>query len=144
MSQENVPRRFDRLRQSARSLGPLDYAATLALVAVFVVGTSMDDGPKTDMAYYSAAATVIPSLLIAVAIQGRVLELSRKMSFRTRYRTVLLAVVVFGGETGTLMTLARQETNWAAHLYVYLALISLGITMLYLALIGPDRRSRGS
>jgi hypothetical protein len=107
MSQENVPRRFDRLRQSARSLGPLDYAATLALVAVFVVGTSMDDGPKTDMAYYSAAATVIPSLLIAVAIQGRVLELSRKMSFRMRYRTVLLAVVVFGGETGTLMTLAR-------------------------------------
>jgi hypothetical protein len=144
VSQENLPRRFDRVRQSARSLGPFDYAATLALVAVFVVGTSMDDGPKTDMAYYSAAATVIPSLLIAVAIQGRVLELSRKMSFRTRYRTVLLAVVVFGGETGTLMTLARQETNWAAHLYVYLALISLGITMLYLALIGPDRRSRGS
>jgi hypothetical protein len=142
MSQENVRRRFEQVRQSARSLGPFDYAATVVLLTVYVVGTSMDDGPKTDMAYYSAAATVIPSLLIAVAIQGRVLELSRKMSFRMRYRTVLLAIVVFGGETGTLMTLARQETNWAAHLYVYLALISLGLTMLYLALVGPDRRSR--
>jgi hypothetical protein len=37
------------------------------------------------------------------------------------------------------MTRARHETNWAAHLYVYLALMSLGIAMLYLALIGPDR-----
>jgi uncharacterized membrane protein YsdA (DUF1294 family) len=81
-------------------------------------------------------------LLIAVAIQGRVLELSRKLSFRTRYRTVLLAVVVFGGETGTLMTLARHKTNGAAHLYVYLALVSLGVTMLYLALVGPDRQDR--
>jgi hypothetical protein len=56
-----------------------------------------------------------------------------------RYRTVLLAVVVFGGETGTLMTLARQKTNWAAHLYVYLAVLSLGIALLYFALTGPDR-----
>jgi hypothetical protein len=52
---------------------------------------------------------------------------------------VLLAIVVFGGETGALMTIAREETNWAAHLYVYLALMSLGIAMLYLALAGPDR-----
>jgi uncharacterized membrane protein YsdA (DUF1294 family) len=68
-----------------------------------------------------------------------VLELSRHVSFRRRYRTVLLAMVVFGGETGALMTIARDKTNWAAHLYVYLALVSLGITMLYLALAGPDR-----
>lgn len=134
-------RRIDRIRQLARSLGPFDYAATLALLTVYAVGTSLNEGPKTNLDYYSAAATVIPSLLIAVAIQGRVLELSRKMSFRTRYRTVLLAIVVFGGETGALMTLARHKTNWAAHLYVYLALVSLGITMLYLALVGPDRRS---
>jgi len=52
---------------------------------------------------------------------------------------VLLAIVVFGGEIGALMTIAREETNWAAHLYVYLALLSLGIAMLYLALIGPER-----
>jgi uncharacterized membrane protein YsdA (DUF1294 family) len=64
---------------------------------------------------------------------------ARKISFRRRYRTVLLAVVVFGGETGALMTIAREKTNWAAHLYVYLALMSLGIAMLYLALAGPDR-----
>ena len=50
----------------------------------------------------------------------------------------LLAIVVFGGETGALMTIAREKTNWAAHLYVYLALLSLGIALLYLALIGPD------
>jgi hypothetical protein len=37
------------------------------------------------------------------------------------------------------MTIAREKTNWAAHLYVYLALMSLGLTMLYLALTGPDR-----
>jgi hypothetical protein len=37
------------------------------------------------------------------------------------------------------MTIARDKTNWAAHLYAYLALMSLGITMLYLALTGPDR-----
>jgi hypothetical protein len=74
-----------------------------------------------------------------VAIQGRVLELSRKVTFRLRYRTVLLAVVVFGGETGTLMTLARQKTNWAAHLYVYLAILCLGVAVLYLALAGTDR-----
>jgi hypothetical protein len=37
------------------------------------------------------------------------------------------------------MTIARDKTNWAAHLCVYLALMSLGITMLYLALAGPDR-----
>jgi len=52
---------------------------------------------------------------------------------------VMFAVVVFGGETGALMTIAREKTNWAAQLYVYLALMSLGIAMLYLALAGPDR-----
>ena len=105
-----MSRRIDRLSQLARSLGPFDYAATLALLVVYAIGTSLDEGPKTNLDFYSSAATVIPSLLIAVAIQGRVLELSRKMSFRTRYRTVLLAIVVFGGETGALMTLARHET----------------------------------
>jgi uncharacterized membrane protein YsdA (DUF1294 family) len=131
--------KIDQLRRLAASLSPFDYAATVALLAVYAIGTSLDEGPKTAMAFYSAAATVIPSLLVAVAIQGRVLELSQKISFRVQYRTVLLAVVVFGGETGTLMTLARQKTNWAAHLFVYLALFSLGVTLLYLALIGPDR-----
>jgi uncharacterized membrane protein YsdA (DUF1294 family) len=131
-----------RLRRSAAELGPFDYAATLGLVAIYAIGTSLDEGPKTHLDFYSAAATVIPGLLVAVAIQGRVLELSRKVSFRRQYRTVLLAIVVFGGETGTLMTLARHKTNWAAHLYVYLALVSLGLTLLYLALVGPDRGGR--
>jgi hypothetical protein len=130
---------FARLRRLARSLGPFDYAATLVLLAVYVIGTSMDGGPDTHMAFYSAAATVIPALLITVAIQGRVFELSRKVTFRLQYRTVMFAVVVFGGEAGTLMTLARQETNWAAHLYVYLALLALGLATLYLALSGTDR-----
>jgi hypothetical protein len=128
-----------RVRRSARSLGPVDYAATIALLAVYVVGTSMDEGPSTSIDFYRAAATVIPTLLITVAIQGRVLELSRKATFRMRYRTVLFAVVVFGGETGTLMTIGRQETNWAAHLYVYLALLALGLATLYLALVGTEQ-----
>jgi hypothetical protein len=132
-------RKIDQVRRAAASLGPLDYAATAALVAVYVVGTSLDDGPDTNRDFYRAAVTVIPTLLVAVAIQGRVLELSSKIDFRRRYRTVLLAVVVFGGETGALMTLAREKTNWAAHLYVYLALVSLGLLLLYLALVGPDR-----
>jgi uncharacterized membrane protein YsdA (DUF1294 family) len=127
------------VRRALTSLGPLDYLATAVLVAVYAVGTSLDEGPGTSIDFYRSAATVIPTLLIAVAIQGRVLELSRHVSFRRRYRTVLLAIVVFGGETGALMTIARDKTNWAAHLYVYLALVSLGITMLYLALAGPDR-----
>ncbi len=131
--------RIARLRSSVASLSPLDYAGTLALVAIYAIGTSLENGPKTDLDFYSSAATVIPSLLVAVAIQGRVLELSRKVTFRMRYRTVMLAVTVFGGEAGTLMTLARHKTNWAAHLYVYLALMSLGITLLYLALVGPER-----
>lgn len=124
--------------QALASLSPLDYLATAVLVAVFAIGTSLDDGPGTSIDFYRSAATVIPTLLIAVAIQGRILELSRQISFRRRYRTVLLAIVVFGGETGALMTIAREKTNWAAHLYVYLALLSLGIALLYLALIGPD------
>ena len=127
-----------RLRRSAASLGPFDYAATLALLAVYGIGTSMDKGPNTSMDFYRAVATVIPTLLITVAIQGRVFELSRKVSFRLQYRTVMFAVVVFGGEAGTLMTLARQKTNWAAHLYVYLAVLALGLTLLYLALTGTD------
>jgi hypothetical protein len=128
-----------RLRTAATSLGPFDYAATLALLAVYVIGTGMEGGPETSMAFYSATATVIPSLLITVAIQGRFFELSRKASFRLRYRTVLFAVVVFGGETGTLMTLGRQQTNWAAHLYVYMAVFALGLAVLYLALTGAER-----
>ena len=128
-----------RLRRSAKSLGPVDYAATLALVAVFVIGTSMDDGPDTSMDFYRSVATVIPTLLITVAIQGRVFELSRKVTFRLRYRTVMLAVVVFGGEAGALMTIAREKTNWAAHLYVYLAVLALGLAMLYLALTGTEQ-----
>ena len=36
------------------------------------------------------------------------------------------------------MTIARDETNWAAHLYVYLALISLGLTLLYQVLRGTE------
>lgn len=125
-----------RVRRAARSLGPFDYAATLVLLAVFVVGTSMDDGPKTSIDFYRSTATVIPTLLITVAIQGRLFELSRKLTFRLQYRTVMLAVVVFGGEAGALMTIAREKTNWAAHLYVYLAVFSLGLAMLYLALTG--------
>ena len=81
-----------------------------------------------------------------MAIQGRVFELSRKVTFRLQYRTILFAIVVFGGEAGTLMTIARQKTNWAAHLYVYLAVLSLGVTLLYLILTGtekPERRSPG-
>ena len=134
----NIPREtiFTRVREAAASLGPLDYAVTVALLAVYVIGTSLDEGPGTSMDFYRAAATVIPTLLITVAIQGRVFELSRKVTFRLRYRTVLFAVVVFGGETGTLMTLARQKTNWAAHLYVYLAVLALGLAVIYLALTG--------
>jgi peptidoglycan/LPS O-acetylase OafA/YrhL len=128
-----------RLRRSARSLGPLDYAATVVLLAVYAIGTSMDEGPDTSMDFYRASATVIPTLLITVAIQGRVFELSRKVTFRLQYRTVLLAVVVFGGEAGALMTIARQKTNWAAHLYVYLAVLALGLATLYLALTGIER-----
>jgi len=131
-----------RLRRWAGSLGPFDYAATLALIAVYVVGTSMDEGPDTSMDFYRAATTVIPTLLITVAIQGRVFELSRKVTFRLRYRTVMFAVVVFGGEAGALMTIGRQETNWAAHLYVYLALFALGLATLYLALTGTGDGDR--
>ena len=127
------------VRQAAASLSPLDYAATVGLVAIYAIGTSLDEGPGTSLDFYRSAATVIPTLLVAVAIQGRVLELSTKLTFPRRYRTVLLAIVVFGGETGALMTIARNTTNWAAHLYVYLALVSLGLLLLYLALVGPDR-----
>jgi hypothetical protein len=129
-----------RLQRSAASLGPFDYAATLALLAAFVIGTSMDKGPGTSIDFYRAVATVIPTLLITVAIQGRVFELSRKVTFRLRYRTVMFALVVFGGEAGALMTIAREKTNWAAHLYVYLAVLALGLAMLYLALTGPGEQ----
>ena len=131
-----------RIRRAAASLTPLDYLATVSLIAVYAVGTSLDDGPGTSMDFYRAAATVIPTLLVAVAISNRALELSAKHTFARQYRTVMLAVVVFGGETGALMTIARGETNWAAHLYVYLALMSLGLLLLYLALVGPDRLRR--
>jgi hypothetical protein len=133
-----------RLHRSVASLGPFEYAATFVLVAVYVIGTSMDDGPGTSMDFYRAVATVIPTLLITVAIQGRFFELSRKLTFRHQYRTVLFAVVVFGGEAGTLMTVARQETNWAAHLYVYMAILALGLATLYLALTGtPEEGEPG-
>jgi hypothetical protein len=137
------PSRLTQVRRAVVSLHPADYAAGVVLLAVFAIGTSMDDGPSTSGDFYRSAATVIPTLLIAVAIQGRVLELSRKPTFRHQYRTVLFAIVIFGGETGTLMTIARDETNWAAHLYVYLALISLGLTLLYQALRGPPQDEVG-
>jgi len=127
-----------RLRRSARSLGPFDYAATLVLLAVYVIGTSMNEGPDTSLDFYRAVATVIPTLLITVAIQGRIFELSRKVTFRHQYRTVLFAIVVFGGEVGTLMTIARERTNWAAHLYVYMAVLALGVATIYLALTGTE------
>lgn len=127
-----------RAWRAAASLGPLDYVATLVLVAVYAIGTSMDDGPGTSLDFYRSVATVIPTLLITVAIQGRVFELSRKPTFRHQYRTVLFAIVVFGGEAGALMTIARENTNWAAHLYVYLAVLALGIATIYLALTGTE------
>jgi hypothetical protein len=129
---------------AARSLGVVDYAATLAVLAVYVIGTSMDEGPNTSLDYYRSAATVIPTLLITVAIQGRVFELARKVSFRLQYRTVLFAVVVFAGEAGTLTTIAREKTNWAAHLFVYAALLALGIAFIYLALTGIEQRDEES
>ena len=129
---------FAQLRERAASLGPLDYAVTAALLAIYVIGTSMDEGPDTSMDFYRAVATVIPTLLITVAIQGRIFELSRKLTFRHQYRTVLFAIVVFGGEAGTLMTIAREKTNWAAHLYVYMAVLALGLAMVYLALTGTE------
>ena len=127
---------FARVRGWAAELGALDYAVTFILVAVYVIGTSMDEGPDTSLDYYRAVATVIPTLLITVAIQGRIFELSRKVTFRHQYRTVLFAIVVFGGEAGTLMTIAREKTNWAAHLYVYMAILALGLATIYLALTG--------
>jgi hypothetical protein len=142
MSQEEG--KIGPVRQAVASLTPLDYAATVGLVAIFAIGTRLNEGPGTNMDFYRSAATVIPTLLVAVAIQGRVLELSSKLTFPRRYRTVMLAVVVFGGETGALMTIAREKTNWAAHLYVYLALVSLGLLLLYLALVGPERFAKRS
>jgi hypothetical protein len=130
-----------RVRRSVADLGPFDYAATLVLLAVYVIGTSMDEGPDTSIDFYRAVATVIPTLLITVAIQGRIFELSRKVTFRHQYRTVLFAIVVFGGEAGTLMTIAREKTNWAAHLYVYLAILALGLATLYLALTGTPEKT---
>ncbi len=127
------------MRRSAASLGPFDYAATCVLLAVYVIGTSMDQGPSTSIDFYRSVATVIPTLLITVAIQGRVFELSRKVTFRLQYRTVLFAIVVFGGEAGTLMTIARNQTNWAAHLYTYMAVLALGLATIYLALTGTQR-----
>ena len=127
---------LSRVRERAASLGPLDYAVTAVLLAIYGVGTSLDEGPDTSLDYYRAVATVIPTLLITVAIQGRIFELSRRPTFRHQYRTVLFAIVVFGGEAGTLMTIAREKTNWAAHLYVYLAVLALGLTTVYLALTG--------
>ncbi len=135
--------RLGQVRQAAASLSPLDYLVTAAVLTIYGVGTSLDEGPKTSIDFYRSAATVIPTLLIAVAIQGRVLELSQKVSFPRRYRTVLLAVVVFGGEAGALMTIARDKTNWAAHLYVYLAVLALGLATIYLALTGMDRTDSG-
>jgi hypothetical protein len=132
-----------RVRRAVASLGPFDYAATVVLVAVYVIGTSMDEGPDTSLDFYRAVATVIPTLLITVAIQGRVFELSRKVTFRHQYRTVLFAIVVFGGEAGTLMTIAREKTNWAAHLYVYMAVLALGLATLYLALTGTEEAEPG-
>jgi hypothetical protein len=108
-------------------------------VAVYVIGTSMNDGPGTSLDFYRAVATVIPTLLITVAVQGRIFELSRKVTFRHQYRTVLFAIVVFGGEAGTLMTIAREKTNWAAHLYVYMAVRALGLATVYLALTGTEQ-----
>jgi peptidoglycan/LPS O-acetylase OafA/YrhL len=128
-----------RVWQAAAALGPLDYVVTLVLLAVYAVGTSLDEGPGTSLDFYRSVATVIPTLLITVAIQGRVFELARKPTFRHQYRTVLFAVVVFGGEAGALMTIARDKTNWAAHLYVYLAVLALGIATIYLALRGTEQ-----
>jgi hypothetical protein len=128
-----------QLGRYARSLGPFDYAVTIALLAVYAIGTSMDEGPGTSIDFYRAVATVIPTLLITVAIQGRIFELSRKVTFRHQYRTVLFAIVVFGGEAGTLMTIAREKTNWAAHLYVYMAVLALGLATVYLALKGTEQ-----
>jgi cytochrome c biogenesis protein CcdA len=51
--------------------------------------------------------------------------------------------VVFGGGAGALMTIGRQETNWAAHLYVYLAVFTLGLATLYLALAGTEQSEAG-
>ena len=34
------------------------------------------------------------------------------------------------------LSIARNDTNWAAHIYVYLALVSLGLTLLCQALRG--------
>ncbi len=62
------PSRFTPVRRAAALLSPLDYAATSLLVGVYAVGTSLDEGPKTSLDYYRSAATVTPSLLIAVAV----------------------------------------------------------------------------
>jgi hypothetical protein len=51
----------------------------------------------------------------------------------------LFAIVVFGGEAGALMTIAREKTNWAAHLYSYLAVVALGLATIYLALRGTEQ-----
>jgi hypothetical protein len=41
------------------------------------------------------------------------------------------------------MTIARQRTNWAAHVYVYLAVLALGLAMVHLALRGTDQLPAG-
>jgi hypothetical protein len=38
--------RFTAVRRAAASLGPVDYAATLLLLGVYAVGTSLDEGSK--------------------------------------------------------------------------------------------------
>lgn len=58
--------KLSQVRRAMASLGLVDYLATAVLVAVYAVGTSLDDGPGTSIDFYRSAATVLMSLGITM------------------------------------------------------------------------------
>jgi hypothetical protein len=77
---------------------------------------------NAELRFFEATAQVIPVLLLALAIEGRVFRLSLRRD-EDRSLTVLIPCLLAVGEIASLIPLATGKTCWT-----YLALVSPSIT----------------
>ena len=117
--------------------------ALAAFVIVSVVANLLPGRPSTDLAFYEAAAQVIPVLVLALAVESRLFRLPRVDDDPRALATILFLILLGGGEVGALTTLANQATDWFSHFAVIASLALTGLLIIIIAMVDPERMRIG-
>jgi len=143
---EAIAAELDRLERRAEALptaGSTRYqwvwAAILGLV--IPVGTTLmwtygQDGADAESNYFEAAAQVIPILVVAAALEGRLFDWSSLLPEGFKVANVLNLCWMAAGEAAALVALAEGHATDVTFGLTSAALVNGGVTLGLIAVLG--------